>query len=199
MNLFSEDRRAPDRARARLCGPRIGRAGKVERKGPDRMHRCEGRATCRQTCAASGPTPHLGNDHPARPGMQKAASNAAGFSLLTVSDGPLGPYDFRSSVQKASAACQSRARVCAGGGLLPPARSLVCLEPVAADVPDARIRQHRNTYRQRFFLTGRDGGLARRLEPACPAKFVMFQIRAPVERPAHTVRARMNKVSRPDH
>jgi hypothetical protein len=34
-----------------------------------------------------------------------------------------------------------------------------CLEPVAADVPDARIRQHRNTYRQRFFLTGRGGGL----------------------------------------
>jgi hypothetical protein len=50
-------------------------------------------------------------------------------------------------------------RASARGGPLPPARSVWCLEPVAADVPDARIRQHRNTYRQRFFLTGRGGGL----------------------------------------
>ena len=83
---------------------------------------------------------------------------------------------------------QSRARFCAGGGPLPPARSVSCLEPVPADVPDARIRQHRNTYRQRFFLTGRRGGLARRLAPACPEKSLMLPIRAsgPEVPPIHT-------------
>ena len=103
MNLFSEDRHAPARAEARLCGPRTGRAGKVERTGVDQTSRRERRATSRGTCATLGPVPHLGNFHPQYPKRRWAASNAAGLSLLTASDEPLGPPSFRSSVQKASA------------------------------------------------------------------------------------------------
>jgi hypothetical protein len=74
MNLFSEDRHAPARAEARLCGPRTGRAGKVERTGVDRTSRREGRATSRVTCATLGPVPHLGNFHPQYPKRRWAAS-----------------------------------------------------------------------------------------------------------------------------
>jgi hypothetical protein len=158
MNLFSEDRHASARARARPCGPRTGRAGKVGRKGIDRMCRRERHATCRGTRAALGPVPHIRNDHPARPETQMRQRETPPDSFAHGIRRAPRPVQFPVIRPEGISAGQSERASTRG---VAPYRRPAPLrpEPVAADVPDARIRQHRNTYRQRFFLTGRDGGL----------------------------------------
>jgi hypothetical protein len=163
MNLFSQGRSAPARPPNGVCGRRrIGRAGKVEGTGLD-IRRCEGAGTCRDARAtAARPLPHLDGDHLNRTRSERGSALTPPDCLCSRHSTGVLPVRFP-VIRPGGISLGQPERALRGGWPLTTGR-LLCVGSTTQRA--CRMPEYGNTgthNRQRFFLTGRNGGLARRL------------------------------------